>query len=257
MSLKYKNPPISELVIATYFNPPLFQLHAEHIGLFWSRIRKNYPNISQQPPLGTFIDAPGDIFPLPRFWIISKNDATLMQIQKNAFIFNWRKRDEEYPHYNTVKSEFDRFYLEFADFLKSEVDTPDIGIEVCELTYINIITESDYWKTVADTMNVIPSFKPIDIGFDGCASNDFTYITVHQLDEQLSLKVTIQTVHLAEKPEESHLKFELRATGRLGKASKSDADIWFNRAHDAIGHCFKSVTNPDIQKKYWKPIEEA
>lgn len=257
MPLKFKNPPINELVIGTYFNPPLFELHAEHVGLFWSRIRKEFPRISQQAPIGAIIDDPGDIFPLPRFWIISENDVTLIQIQKNAFLFNWRRRNEDYPHYDALKAEFDRFYLEFSDFLKSEAGIVDIGIEVCELTYVNLIKECDYWKTAADVANIFPSLKLVDVGFDGSVPDDFSHIFVHRLDEQLSLKVTIQNVHPNEQPEGSLLKFELRATGNLGEALKSEADKWFDRAHDAIGHYFLSATSPDVQSKYWKPMEQG
>jgi hypothetical protein len=51
--------------------------------------------MSQQPPIGSIIDGPGEVFPLPRFWFVAKDEATLLQVQKNAFLFNWRKNDME------------------------------------------------------------------------------------------------------------------------------------------------------------------
>jgi len=257
MPLKFKKPPINELVIGTYFNPPLFEFRAEHVGLFWARIRKEYPKITQQLPVGAIIDAPGDIFPLPRFWIVSQNDSMLMQIQKNAFLFNWRKREEEYPHYDSVKSEFDRFYLEFSDFIRDEVKIPIVSIEVLELTYVNLITECEYWKAPADTRNVFPSFQFVEMGIDDSAPTDFTHTVIYQIDDQLSIQMKIQIVHPAKQPTHSNLRFEFRATGRLGGAAKSDADKWFDRAHEAIGHCFRVATNPDVQNKYWQPMEQT
>ncbi len=256
MPRKFKNPPINELVIGTYFNPPLFGLHAEHIGLFWSKIREEFPHISQQAPIGTIIEAPGDVFPLPRFWVTSEDDATLLQIQKNAFLLNWRKRDADYPHYDILKSKFDKYYMYFKDFLNSESVATNIGIEVCELAYINLITENDYWKGVGDIAKIFPSHQFIDIGCDGTSPIDVACTTVFQVEENLILKIVIQNVHPLEHPEVSHLRFEIRATGKFGNASKSDADEWFNRAHGAIGRCFKGVTDSYIQNSYWQPMEK-
>jgi|SRR5437016_611849 len=55
-------------------------LRAEHVGLFWSSIRSEFPTIQQQPmvatPLGgttpveiQIYSGVGEMFPLPRFWI--------------------------------------------------------------------------------------------------------------------------------------------------------------------------------------------
>ncbi len=256
MTTKFKNPPINEVVIATYFNPPLFNLRAEHIGVFWSLVRNQFPKIEQQPPVGGIIEAPGEIFPLPRFWIISENDSTLIQIQKNAFIFNWRRREEEYPHFDNVKSEFDKYFQIFSDFIKIETDTPDINIDVCELTYVNMVMENEYWNDLNDVTNVIPSFRFVELNVkETKETRDINYITTQQLDDQLNLKVTVQSAHPDEMPEKTNLRFEIRASGRLGEATKSEADKWFERAHDITGACFISMTNPDIQKKYWQLVE--
>jgi hypothetical protein len=45
-------------------------------------------------------------FPTPRFWFEAADGITLIQLQKNAFIFNWRKRDNDYPHFEAVKAAF-------------------------------------------------------------------------------------------------------------------------------------------------------
>ena len=72
--IKFKNPPINELVIALY-HLPIMELKAQHIGLYWDRIRGRYPECAQQQLVLTnpsdpqpFLEAPGEVFPLPRFW---------------------------------------------------------------------------------------------------------------------------------------------------------------------------------------------
>ncbi len=49
----FEKPPINELVIATFF-PPVPELRAEHVGLFWHTIRAEFPSSQQAPPLGDF-----------------------------------------------------------------------------------------------------------------------------------------------------------------------------------------------------------
>lgn len=256
MQLKFENPPINELVIATYFNPPIVDLRAEHIGIFWSSVRDEYPQIRQQAPLGVVFESPNEIFPLPRFWLISKDDTTVIQLQKNAFLFNWRKRADAYPHYANVKSEFDRIFAIFSDFLKTEVTKRDIEIEVCELTYINLVEECEYWKSIADVTSIFPTLKLIEIGVDNLATDSLSNVTSYRIDERLNLQLTIQTGHPSDRPESSQLKFEFRATSNMEKGSKADADRWFDHAHNVIGNCFMTTTNQEIQRKFWKPMEQ-
>lgn len=258
MSIKFKEPPISELVIATYFNPPLLKLRSEHIGLFWSSIKKEFPTITQNPPHGSIdIGSEGEIFPMPRYWVISKDDISLIQLQKNAFMFNWRRREKDYPHYDNLKEAFDRHYGHFADFIRDDVGIENPSIDVCELTYINMIEPCEYWSGISDTNTVIPSFFPLTIGRSDIACPSFNAVFAYALDDTLQLRVTIRDAKSKAEPTKPVLVFEIRATGRLGGVSKSDADKWFDKGHSAIIDCFLGLTNPDIQHTYWIPIEET
>ena len=51
MHRKFKRPPINELVIGVYFASEVATLQAEHIGIFWSSIRNEFPKIQQRPLL--------------------------------------------------------------------------------------------------------------------------------------------------------------------------------------------------------------
>jgi uncharacterized protein (TIGR04255 family) len=111
--IKFANPPINELVVALY-HLPIADLKAQHIGMYWNRIRERYPQCQQQPiivprPSDTkpFQEVSGEIFPLPRFWFFRDSHPTLIQIQRNAFVLNWRRgAANEYPHYETVVQDF-------------------------------------------------------------------------------------------------------------------------------------------------------
>jgi uncharacterized protein (TIGR04255 family) len=262
MTVKYKNPPINELIIGAYFDQPIAPLRSEHVGLFWAEIRKEFPKIQQQPELSlplvgptlTFQIGLGDEpYPMPRFWLISEDDTVLMQIQKNAFIFNWRRRNTEYPHFDAVKSSFDQYFGLFSSFLKKELGIESLNIQVAELTYSNLIESGDYWAGPGDTPKLIPTMSIPDPGIPIERNLDFNYLTAYKLASGLALHVSVRTGRKASEADKAILIFELRALGALGAANKLESDAWFKQAHDAIGYCFTAMTNPVIQREYWQP----
>ena len=109
---------------------------------------------------------PGEVYPTPRFWLISENASILVQIQRNAFLLNWRKGkgNDEYPRFWKVKSEFDRYYSAFAVFVSHELHTEMPLIQTTELTYSNLVDERPPWRSAGDTSNVIPDFSIPDVG---------------------------------------------------------------------------------------------
>src|ERR671936_2220735 len=81
MRIKFRNPPIDELVIGSYF-PPIRKLQAQHVGLFWASVFDTFPRCSQQLPIGESVQAEDEPVPMPRFWLITEDDSRLIQIQK-------------------------------------------------------------------------------------------------------------------------------------------------------------------------------
>jgi uncharacterized protein (TIGR04255 family) len=263
MKVKYKNPPINELIIGAYFDQPIAPLHSEHIGLFWAEVRSEFPKIQQQPELSLPITGPGltiqfgltdEPYPMPRFWLVSEDDTMLMQIQKNAFIFNWRKRDTDYPHFDAVKSYFDRYFDQYSKFLRRELSLDHPNVQVAELTYSNMIETGDYWKDAGDTTQLIPSFSIPDPGVPIEGKPDFNYLTAYKLAPNLTMNLAVRNGRKATEAEKGVLVFEFRALGALGAVSKSEADAWYAQAHDVIGRCFTAMTNPDIQRQHWQPV---
>ena len=262
MTIKFENPPINELVIGTYFNPPLANLRNEHIGLLWSKFRDEFPTVTQQPPIGDdqfmMMALGGELFPMPRYWFISDDQVNLLQIQKNAFLFNWRRRDAQYPHFHeNLKPAFDRYYSRFADFIAAELDAPPLAIDLCELTYINLIERGDYWSGPEDTPRVIPEFSVPRFGLPALTAPAFNCVYAFALAPDLQLTVTVRNAVSTLGNNAPVLIIEIRAQGRLGQVSKSESDPWFDRAHDAVINCFVGMTDPYIQKTYWKPVGGA
>jgi uncharacterized protein (TIGR04255 family) len=264
MRLKFKHPPISELIVGVYFGSEIAPLRAEHVGVFWSSIRKEFPKIQQQPltmpPTAAVAAAvlelsfSNELFPMPRYWLEARDDAYLMQIQRDAFIFNWRKRGTDYPHFDAVKAAFDQNYARYCEFLNTEFKITQLPISVAELTYVNLIESCEYWQGVGDTSKVLPAFHTVSGRSEGVDLRNvsFNQILVEQYAPDLTVRTTVRS---ALKDATPVLIFEIRCTGKQNDPSKSGADSWYHRAHELIGRCFLNMTSPEIQSKYWQPIE--
>ena len=263
MAVEFSNPPINEVVLATYFNPPVADLRNEHIGLLWEKIRYDFPTVQQQPPLpprpGTEPNILGTgFFPMPRYWFVGRDDTYVIQIQKDAFIFNWRRREGSvYPRFDSnIKPTFDKYYNLFAEFVRTEVDQPSLSLELCELTYINSIDRCDLWLSVEDAPNVIPSFSLPNLGSDADPLF-FNCGYAYDVGSDTTLNLGFRTVASPGAPKATKLVVEIRLRGKPEQQTKFGADKWFQASHERINKLFKGITSREMQEKYWQPVKEA
>lgn len=257
MRRKYKNPPVNEVVIGVYFNDPILAMRAEHVGLFWSSIASEFPEASQNVPIGGEIDisATGEIFPMPRFWFTSNDGAYLIQVQRNAFLLNWRRQDRAYPHFEDVKARFDEWFGVFGAFCKQQFGLGKLDIARCELNYVNLIGAlSPQFLSFADTEKVIPSYQPLSIGADRSVRG-FSLTYEYPIASDLALTVIMQS-RKNQNTDEDVLYLELRTGGELQAQTDASRDGWFERAHDAIGDAFNALTSETLQKEHWRLVTE-
>lgn len=145
----YHAPPIDEVAISVQF-PPINGFFDTHAGLFWQRVRDDYPRSESQPRLEQPIESaePGQIVPVQlqlspgqgRVWLISANDDFLIQIQNTRFVQNWRRREAEYVHFDQIEDLFWTHYRELLSFLDEEkLEAPTV--QQVEVSYINWIPD--------------------------------------------------------------------------------------------------------------------
>lgn len=257
--IAFENPPVNEVVVSAYFDPPLSDFRNEHVGLFWGKIKDEFPEVSQQIPVRFAPEVIDNEFPMPRYWFISQNGINLIQIQQNAFMFNWRRRDEEkYPRFHrTIKPTFDKYYGTFSQFVRTQISDVDPTIDRCELVYINTVESFDFWKGLQNSTNVIPSFSILDPGISDAEAQGFNCNYIYTVETNLQINIGIRAVTNAQQPGSPVLIFEIRAVGSFGGVSKPATDDWFVRAHEAIKSCFVGMTSSEIQNRYWKPVKET
>ena len=164
----FEGPPVVEVAMGVQFEP--LPLTAAHLGLLWQKYRDRLPLLEERPPLDQVVERFGvrqrpprskitlfEQAPPTRLWLSSESGDELVQVQRDRFIFNWRKGedDREYPRYEAVARNFRSTFATFSAFLK-EQDAPVPKPTQCEVTYINHILPVDgVWTSHAEAAKAV------------------------------------------------------------------------------------------------------
>lgn len=258
--MKLDKLPIHELAIIVHFEQPLMALRSEHVGVFWSQIRKDFPTIEQKPPvmmtqlpgipsvLPFDFPAPGEIFPMPCFLLTGADDAHVIQIQRDAFIVNWRRKQQDYPRYKAVKAEFDLRFATFRAFITKELGVEEPVPRLCELLYSNVLVADDVWRGAGDTNKIIANFALPKIGGGQSNPPNFQQVASSEVKPGLWVTVTAKNGRRAVEQDEV-LVFELKASGLTSALAESAS--WFDDAHTEINKAFVAFTTEEARRT-WK-----
>ena len=148
----FKAPPIDEVAIGVQLIAPIERFVDPHTGLFWQSVKDRYPRAESHQrveavpqPLAAdgAMSAPFG-FPFSasagsRTFLVALDDSALLQIQNNRFFRNWRRRDDDYPHFESLSTNFIDEFEAFRAFLTKEgLSEKPIGL--FEVSYINWVT---------------------------------------------------------------------------------------------------------------------
>jgi uncharacterized protein (TIGR04255 family) len=263
--IKFENPPINELVIALY-HLPILELKAQYIGLYWDCIREKYPICEQQTPIispldpqppQAFVEVPGEAFPLPRFWFYSQDHPHLIQIQRNAFILNWRRTPQaapgNYPHFEAVVDDFWKELARYKSFVQETLGGKLDVVQRCELTYINLIgpneglTEPDHLGSVLPLTASVLSVQADDRKLSGLNAT-----IVYRVNPTLVIELAVRFGKRSDNQELGAV-LELKAHGTPSDLSLDAAHAWYEAAHDATYQMFLDSTSKQVQETVWKP----
>jgi uncharacterized protein (TIGR04255 family) len=156
----YERPPVYEVVVGLQF-ARLAGFRAPHFGLYWERVQSDFPTVQDQLPLERVTEpetptygppVPGLRFvtgvTLPRVWFVSADGGTVLQVQSDRFLRNWRKvaATDTYPRFDAVREGFFREWQRFCGFLDDAgLDGP--RVDQCELTYVNLLPQGEDWTS--------------------------------------------------------------------------------------------------------------
>lgn len=246
----FQRPPLKEVALGRSFVGRA-DLLIPYIGVFCQRLHDRFPKARHaQLILGEgetpVQDSNGNW--LPRVWLVSVDEAWLVQIQQDRVYVNWRQTDanNDYVRYPAVKQQFDHVWS-VLDAVVTETTGVPLQPQRCELSYTNIIEAGDAWNSVPELSRVFRDFRwhedgralPTPVGWGTRLDFDLT---------NAKMSVRIDT-GVRKTDEQRVLKMELRVSGHPGAEQSSNA--WFEAAHLAIVNGFKDLTTSDMHDNHW------
>lgn len=253
---KYRNPPVNEVAIGIGFEP-LKDFKIPHSGLFWEKIKDNFPHCEHAVPLGIEKNEatdPSTGIPLPRLFFFSQDKDKLIQLQNGRFYFNWRKREKlaGYPSYKKIKTIYDDYLKLFSGFVE-ENKLGSLKILNCELNYVNQFPKDEIWENLEDMKKIIPILDLENFG-RGFLKNPekLNWETIFSFPENRGVLIvrikkgtrTIDTYPV--------LALEMIAQGLGEDKSKESVESWFEMAHEWIVRGFTDITALKIQEEVWE-----
>ena len=253
-------PPINELVLGIYY-PAIIELKAQHIGVYWKTISDRYPNCEQQSVVGIQAEGqslivpqqvPDELFPLPRFWFSSKEN-TLIQVQRNGFLVNWRRdsKDDEYPRYDHMEKLFWRELENYKDFVQS-IGGAINTVRRCELVYTNLITPNVYYTNHTTLGRVIPPVASLtEAAIEGTVLSGINATVVYEVNNHLAIESVIRSGRRADTMETAAM-LDLKLYGAPNDFSFEGAEEWFQEAHKTAYKAFRAYTDEKVQTEIWR-----
>jgi uncharacterized protein (TIGR04255 family) len=257
----FDDPPVVETFLSISFRD-LEKWGIPHYGLYWDKIRSEYPKFELRPPVLGQIETFGDsaenadaVFELSllnqppiRIWFVHSKANRLIQLQSDRFVFNWRKigAEEKYPKFDeAIRGEFQKEWIRFGEFLESQ-SIPVPVVTQCEISYVNHIPGSSWttFKSIVSALAEWPGNK--GTGFLP-VPEDLQFNTRYVMAGHGRLHVQLQP---AIRNFDGKRVSQLTLTAR-GKPSSSATEAlmrWFDIGREWIVRGFADFTSEEMHK---------
>jgi uncharacterized protein (TIGR04255 family) len=258
----FVQPPVDETALSIQFAPiPGFSIL--HFGLYWSRVRNDYPRFEIHQPITNVTEKLGSKFvpgrqpgieflelPEVRCWFVDESGNRLVQVQHDRLVHNWRKvtGTETYPRYPVVRSSLEREWHRFCDFLKDErLDQPKVN--QCEVTYVNNIEYEKGWHGYGELDKVVAALatpKPTNrfLPDPERVSMQVTY----RLEGDLGRLYVSFVPVIRGRDGKEVLQMTLTARGAPASSSISDVFGWLDLGRKWIVRGFADFTTEEMHK---------
>lgn len=256
-------PPVTETVLGVEF-AQLAKWSIPHFGLFWSRVRDEYPRCEVKAPLAQqeekfgeeqramlgFRSIQFELLQQPevRCWFHDASEHRLLQVQPDRFIHNWRKQGapDVYPRYEKIRSIFEREWARFREFVQVE-DLGPLAVHQCEVSYVNHLEQGREWNSLTELPEMVTFWK-------GCASTHPAPESVQAVASFVrdSTRLRIQLQHAIRSTDlKEIIVFTLSARGRPQSTEPSAIVRWMDEARSWIVKSFDELTTPKMHQ-IWK-----
>lgn len=259
--IAFAKPPVIEVVFGAQFNT-LPSFVSAHVGMFWQKVKAEFPRSDDAPPLPPIIETFGTedvqhfefmaLPPMRRSWLITEDGSRLLQVQADRFHFNWKRQthDVPYPGFEALAPEFERHLAAFVQTL-SEFGIAPPTFRQFELSYINHIGLMGEFEHVPASQALIDHhhggsperFLPSPEGF--------AWKNSYPLPNQAGRLHISAGSALTVKQRQKVINLDITARGMAGDTGDAARKSWFHLAHEWIIRGFADSTSPELQRKVW------
>src|SRR5882724_3288532 len=260
---KFDRPPVYETVLGVQFNP-LKGFSVPHYGLYWGKIRGDYPKYEVHPPLSPAVELFGsearkesqarvELLQVPdvRTWFLTQDGTILLQVQKDRFLQNWRKMQDGdvYPHYDQLKPKFCEEWQRFGRFLE-EVGIERPEVNQCEVTYVNHIDIKQGPKSYGNLSRIISCWSGNYSGNFLSEPESVNFSSRYLLPEKKGrLHIAMQPA-IRRRDAKEILRLNLTVRGRPASSEVEDIMEWLELGHEWAVRGFTDITTEEMHK-HW------
>ena len=250
---------------------PIDGLNTPRTGLLWQRFRDELPNIEEHPPLSPVVERfehpePSKVNvivetkpPVPRVWFLDADKTSLIQVQPDRFIHNWRKvtGKEAYPRYETIRQQFSTEVAEFIAFLEAE-KLGGVVVTQCEVTYVNHIEPEGVWERHGQVAALLRHWTDLPEGGFLPESEDVRMQIRHVIRNESGNPVgrLLTVLQPVWKTKDNSPVLTLNLTARGGPLSDGidGAFRFFDLGRDWIVRGFETLTT-DVMHQKWGKVQ--
>jgi len=253
---------VAEAVLGIQF-APLDKMRITDFGLFWQHVKKDFPQVQERDRLVPTVELKGQTIPevgwrlsnvveLPRVWFVGElpgGGRHFIQLQPDRYLYNWHATGgaAPYPSFENNSRSFFSYLDTFAKYI-ADANLGEMQVDQCELTYVNHIGLDkglDLSEMAAKAFTTFGTKAPIP-GY----SDRFSFNVSSWLDDLNGrLHATLQPAQNME-TREIILDFRLTARGAPAGSKGTQLADWLNQAHYFVIDSFKSLTTPEMHKRW-------
>ena len=197
--------------------------------------------------------------PVPRVWFLNADKTSLIQIQPDRFIHNWRKvtGQEAYPRYETIRQQFSNEVADFIAFLEAE-KLGGVVVTQCEVTYINHIEPNGVWERHGQVASLLRHWTDLPEGGFLPESEDVRMQIRHVIRNESGNPVgrLLTVLQPVWKTKDNSPVLTLNLTARGGPLSDGidGAFLFFNLGRNWIVRGFENLTT-DVMHQKWGKVQ--
>jgi uncharacterized protein (TIGR04255 family) len=255
---------VSEVALGVQF-PSV--LNAVHLGLYYQRVKARFPKVQVQPPVPPSFETFGgpasmpftvqvQLGPMglqPRMWFLSEDENSLIQLQSDRLLFNWRagRKGSPYQHFDAVHAEFVKAFDEL-EALAADEGITGLVVNQCEVVYVNPFPTAKTSVPLSAPEKIFRVWNG-HLGVEWQESpEDLSFNVRYLLNDKEGKpfgRLTAVVLSSGSSPQiESAFQLEITARGLPTGPGREGIAAFHAHGHQAIVRYFAALTTPEMHE---------